>query len=148
MMLLWIPMSVGLISTTEMNAQLIEHLFSCLINLIMIAVNIYKVSEVILNQKCIFFSFFSEGSFPRNGVILSNFMQFFSFLWGLRKECLEGSLWCLSRSSAQWWFKRIYMGFFFFFFFMGVGKISRKNIQEKLEIVHTGRLLTLSKHQL
>lgn len=36
----------------------------------------------------------------------------------------------------------------FFFFFMGVGKISRKNIQEKLEIVHTGRLLTLSKHQL
>lgn len=35
-----------------------------------------------------------------------------------------------------------------FFFFMGVGKISRKNIQEKLEIVHTGRLLTLSKHQL
>lgn len=43
--------------------------------------------------------------------------------------------------------KDIY-GLFFFFFFMGVGKISRKNIQEKLEIVHTGRLLTLSKHQL
>lgn len=53
-----------MISTTEMNAQLIEHLFSCLINLIMIAVNIYKVSEVILNQKCIFFLSFLKEAFP------------------------------------------------------------------------------------
>lgn len=33
-------------------------------------------------------------------------------------------------------------------FYMGEGKFSRKNIQENLGIVHRGKLLALSKHQL
>lgn len=33
-------------------------------------------------------------------------------------------------------------------FYMGEGKFYRKNIQEKLGILHRGKLLTLSKHQL